>query len=438
MPRTSRSPSAPRCGSRATSPTMWSRAQSTSSGRSPVVESASARPRPFRRPCDDVRCQALAFVENIAKSFRAACLPFAAVAGALGGAAEARVVGVALRCTGDNALLDPALAACARMLASDAKVEACESIALIARAIPVNRALVNSIADTIAGATDPAVLAEALAKLVRREAAYLEPAQALIERIFAGEISFLDGAPERLFARFNPPNLDHICQFAVEWLRHAPHLVVTSIVGLLTDAVVLCDVNPAVVAATLEFLDGLVALVDDTDLRQNIIAYLTALADRIRLARVAAFVPVAAAWWVEGRAAPVGQALLLSNIGLFALEVCAKGAEMERSFLLECVGAFPPADVKDTNEMALILLQLLERENAVDFVTAALIAIASLLTEPPAVLKPRKLRDEVFRRLQTAFREFVSGQEELKLAVLRSYDGFQEKQAAITEYFDGM
>jgi hypothetical protein len=417
----------------------------------------------------DVPCQALAFVQNLIKtvpdsvSFISPAFEF--ITGALDQDPDARVFRVALgtaatiiKFSGDTTLLDPALSAVRRMLESDpvdSKISACENLALFAKAVPVDIALLTDVANIVESEIDTDLLTaalEALSKLLRGHPEYAEVAERLAENIFSGNIKWLKGSIALLydspasitqslleflsiFIRFHPSNLDQICEFVIEWMQHASPLVMTSILGLLTDAVLFCKVNPDIVVRSLEFLESLTASISDTDLRHNVVAYLSAVIGTVDRERVSSFLPAVTRWLTDAKGTATGHDLLISNIALFVLKISVDGPAVERALLLEAIAAFPPSDIKDTTEMARILIQILERDNSVDLVTASLRAIADLLTEPQGRRKLRKLPEDVLVRLQQLFTDFLAGQEALKQAVLSGYDGNQEKQTAICRYF---
>jgi hypothetical protein len=341
------------------------------------------------------------------------------------------------------------------MLESEAKSEACEIIAFIAKSLPVNPGLVATVADIVESETDTEVLAvgfEAMAKLLRSHIEYIEIGRRLIEKVLKGKIKWMKGSIELLydspgsvtqyllnfvamFLRFHPSNADQICRFALDWIPKASQIVITSLLGLLTDAVLFCNISSDIIGSALEWFENIVISIDDTDLRHNLVAYLTALIGKIETERILPFLTPIAGWWAEGKAIAVGQDLLISNIALFILKFAVKGGPVDRAFVVECLSAFPPSDIKDTTEMATILIQLVERDTSVDLVTAVLLSVANLLTEPQARIRARKLQADILQRLQHLFKRFVSGQDEFKQTVLRSYDGHQEKQALISQYF---
>jgi hypothetical protein len=174
---------------------------------------------------EDVTCQALAFVQNLVKTFGEASLPlviptFEFFGGILEDDPDTRLFRVALRTvattikfTGDVTLLEAALAACLRMLESkviETKVGACENVALIAKVVPVNLGIVTTIANVVEIEMETELITaalEAMSKLLKGHTEYVDISQRLIENFFSGNIKYLHGSVELLYDSHRKPTM---------------------------------------------------------------------------------------------------------------------------------------------------------------------------------------------------------------------------------------
>jgi hypothetical protein len=292
---------------------------------------------------------------------------------------------------------------------------------------------------------------ESLAKLLRDHREYVEFSQELIAEVREGQIKYLQAnaldepSPEfveysmnfvAIFVRFQPPNLEQILQFVLEWLQKASHIIQSSLLTVLISAIMYCDMPREVITQSAEILQASAHDVEDIDLRQQISFYFGAAIEKIGGDFLAPWLPVLAKWWTDEKGKVTGQ-LCQSIIALLILRIAAKSGNVPEELILECLAAFPPADIKDnnTNVMAVLIMQLLGEQRSPEFVTVAGMAVAKILVEPKPQLQKRKVSEKVFAALGQVFKGIVGGNNQFKDAVTAAFAVNQEKQALIAQYF---
>jgi hypothetical protein len=349
------------------------------------------------------------------------------------------------------------IAACENLFAIQsfgAKISVCTNLALIAKRLPVDEGLFGLLVQVVEEETEMDLLTitlELLAKVLREHQEYAEFSQELIVKVLDGQIKYLqanaldEASPEfveylmtfvAVFVRFGPPNLEQILQFVLEWLHNASHIIQSSLLTVLISATIYCNVPHDVITQSVEILQASAGDVEDVDLRQQICFYFGAAIEKIGFDFLAPWLPVLAKWWSDGKGIVTGQRCQ-SNIALLILKVAAKLRTVPDQLVLECLAAFPPANITDnnTNVMAVLIMQLLGEQRSPEFVAAAGMAVAKILVEPKPQLQKRKVSEEVFGALEQFFKGIVGGNSHFRDAVTAAFAANQEKQALIAQYF---
>jgi hypothetical protein len=415
---------------------------------------------------DDVQCQGLSFIENLARNFGGSCLPF--ISGWLDSIGELietsrpgtrrfssgmRTGSVIVKFCDDDTLLPLIGKICVDLIESehsDLRQIACESVRLIGKKAA---GLFDRMAALIEKEEDLEVLnvgLAALGQIVKSEGNF-DGAFLVVEGIFGGRIAFLGNSADRLYdspAEFIQHFLDfvsiflrsgsekgkEVISFLISWMERALPPVVSSIVGSLITGLRFCDVEESEVSRCLEFVSGIVGEVENFEHRQNISCLLRSVSEKW-VGQVVGFIGALEQWWGEGQSQIVGRRESNSNIGVALLQICFEGGSVTGEIVEAIMRDFPPRDVGETNRMGTLMNEIVKKDSGGSFHESFVVGVSHLVTESEEQIRLRKLKPEVYCELSSTFRAIVSGREDVQGKLLEQFGGNSEKQARLLSFF---
>lgn len=433
---------------------------------------------------DGVVCQALAFIQNLVMSFGSSVgeivAPYCEGIGQLIKDYEMgtrvfmsalQAASILVRSFPEPGLIQTLIAACTSLVqVSDiySRINGCETVASIAKIfaspehIKVGMELFNAMGVILEEEDDVDVLNAALEGMTKllKKCRLLAPAEFderslnLIRSIFGGSIKYLNGSVQLLFDAppafieylmdfvavyvRNGQGVSDICKFVVEWIPNASESVLGSLTAVISDAISFnkANVDPQLVGATIEVINSVAASVTDVDTRQNIVVLLYSMlkAEAIDLAAANNIVPLLNQWWNEGKSEVVGQRVFLSNIAVFYLDLYVRGGAVDNGILLQSILSFPPADLKESQQMSQLMLMLMSKNPCPELCRAFALAMGDFLTEPKAVSDKRKVKEDTKSQLVTIFNT-VASDETLRGAILERIGDNQQKVQALGAFF---
>lgn len=281
----------------------------------------------------------------------------------------------------------------------------------------------------------------------------------LIDLILAGQIKYLNDDPEALFdlqyemssyllsfidvyLRVNPPDANKVYSILFKWMSKADEEVVANIIGAVTEPLKMTDIDSQILSAIIQYLMSISGQIAAVRLRNNVAYFLSAFIkkfpDQVQI--VSQFIPALDQWWLEGKGKTMGYQACLSNIAVLYLRLLEAGAQIPIETVSNAIGAFPPADVTETENMAVAILNIFltmqENQQLIQgIIVNTCVSLSELLTMPSTSKNLKKLTPETFSQIQQLFRTIVSGNENAKNQLMQKYQNNSEKQKILSQYF---
>lgn len=287
---------------------------------------------------------------------------------------------------------------------------------------------------------------------------YDQSAEDLINSTFNGQIKLLNGSTENLFhlqyemasyildfadvyLRVNP-NAKEIFDFLIEWLKNANEDVASCILGTISESLKANDIDTEILSPIIEYLTLTVETASAVRLLNNIAYFLSIflLKYKDQFSEVANFLPFLNKWWDEGKEKKYGYQTCLSNIAVLYLRLFVCGAKVPFETINKAISAFPPADITETENMSLLILDIFQtHQDNGEFIQSIIkttaFAIADLLTQPPTSPNMIKISQQSLENIQQLFKAILSDNEDIKNQLFQFYQNNAEQQKIISQYF---
>lgn len=416
----------------------------------------------FQIQNDNVLCHALLFINNLAKTFRKEILKsiqpyFDIISKLISENNENQVFYQAINAAasiimfcGDSYLMNVTCQYSAQMLESSSEqvmTDGCLSIAMISKTLSQSNiegnvqtanTLLYGITSIILEQTDLDLIEaaiEAASKIFKNfhkiaPNIFIPIGENLINQLFNGQIAFFSYEPEYIFncssdlilyiLNFisvymcsNPPNLSEICNFLLKWIHRARHDIITSILGAVAGALKEVPLDIQFLNSLIQFLYELIPTVTNVTLRHNICyftnIFIKQMPDQIQ--NVINFIPYFKQWWDEGKTKSSGYQQCFSNIAVDFLRYFTNNVSIETERICDAIKAFPPADMKESNNMGQLLILIFSNQQPIELILAFVEAVFNLLCEPLSKKSSRKLDEKVELSLKSLFHSFIQNEQ---------------------------
>ncbi|KAH0788055.1 hypothetical protein GPJ56_008037 [Histomonas meleagridis] len=282
---------------------------------------------------------------------------------------------------------------------------------------------------------------------------FLPISESLIKELLNGQIALFNYNVEQLYncpsdlahyilnfvsiyLRIMPPNINDICNFLLQWLQRSRFDVISCIIGSITFAFKKVNLPNEFLAAIIQFLLANIAAMKNVDLRQNVCYFLNTFLDKYpdQFQLLIGFVPFLGQWWDEGKNKSAGYKKCLSNIAVVFLRFLICGVQIDNEKILEAIKCFPPADEKESNNMAKLLIMIFSNQQPLELSFAFVLAIANLLCEPLSKKITRKIDENNDQAIKQLFRTYVTSNEAIKMQLIAMFEKSPQKLQIISSY----
>ena len=123
------------------------------------------------------------------------------------------------------------------------------------------------------------------------------------------------------------------------------------------------------------------------------------------------FIPYFKQWWDEGKTKSSGYQQCFSNIAVDFLRYFTNNVSIETERICDAIKAFPPADMKESNNMGQLLILIFSNQQPIELILAFVEAVFNLLCEPLSKKSSRKLDEKVELSLKSLFHSFIQNEQ---------------------------
>lgn len=375
---------------------------------------------------------------------------------------------------GDQTLLEPTVEEISHIFSDsdlNTLTDVCTYLGLISKALAdykteVIQSIFTALVQIVKEQNDNNLLyeaLEALSKIFKRCRQnnlefYDQTCENLINCIFNGEIKYLNGNPENLltlqfdmssyllelvevFLRVEPPNANEIFEVLFKWMTNADEDVASYIIGVVTESMKRIDVNTELLTSIIDYLASIAEMASAVRLRHNIAYFLSNFLEKYndQFEVVSHFLPYLDKWWAEGKDKEIGYQRCLSNIAVLYLRLFVSGAQVQVESVDKAISAFPPADATETENMAVLILQIfMANQQDQEFIHAILnttcLALADFLTQPATGINMLKISPETLENIQGLFKSILADNENMKAELNQIYQSNSEKINNLSQY----
>ena len=121
------------------------------------------------------------------------------------------------------------------------------------------------------------------------------------------------------------------------------------------------------------------------------------------------------------------------------LRLFVSGAQVQVESVDKAISAFPPADATETENMAVLILQIfMANQQDQEFIHAILnttcLALADFLTQPATGINMLKISPETLENIQGLFKSILADNENMKAELNQIYQSNSEKINNLSQY----